>query len=205
MPGFSVTPFVTGMTGARVIRIAPNGDIFLARSQDGKIMVIRSKPRADHPDTVETFASSLKDPYGIAFYPPGPDPQWVYVAGTKDIVRYSYHAGDMKASGAPQVVVSDLAVGGSHWTRDIVFSPDGKTMYVAVGSSGNVAADMGPKSDLVSYQASHALGAAWDKEEWRANVLAYDPEEQADLRNGHPQLLRACGPARNRHRVLRHQ
>jgi glucose/arabinose dehydrogenase len=63
----------------------------------------------------------------------------------------------VKASGAPQVVVSDLAVGGNHWTRDIVFSPDGKTMYVAVGS-GNVAADMGPKPDLVSYQASHALG-----------------------------------------------
>ena len=114
--------------------------------------------------------------FPIAFYPPGPDPQWVYVAGTKDIVRYPYHAGDMKASGAPQVVVSDLAVGGSHWTRDVVFSPDGKTMYVAVGSSGNVAADMGPKPDLVSYQASHALGAAWDKEEWRANVLAYDPD-----------------------------
>ena len=153
MPGFSIAPFVTGMTGARVIRIAPNGDIFLARSQDGKVMVIRSKPGADHPDTVETFVSSLKEPYGIAFYPPGSDPQWVYVAGTKDIVRYPYHTGDMKASGAPQVVVSDLAVGGSHWTRDVVFSPDGKTMYVAVGSSGNVAEDMGPKPELASPEA----------------------------------------------------
>jgi glucose/arabinose dehydrogenase len=176
MPGFSVTPFVTGMTGARVIRIAPNGDIFLARSRpDGKVMVTRAKPGAEKPDTIETFASDLRDPYGIAFYPPGPNPQWIYVAGTKDIVRYPYHNGDLKALGEPETVVSDLAVGG-HWTRDIAFSPDGKTMYVAVGSSGNVAADMGPKPDLVSYQASHALGAAWDKEEWRANVLAYDPD-----------------------------
>jgi glucose/arabinose dehydrogenase len=125
---------------------------------------------------METFASDLKDPYGIAFYPPGPNPQWIYIAGTKDIVRFPYRSGDLKPAGAPEIVVSDLAVGGGHWTRDIAFSPDGKTMYVAVGSSGNVAADMGPKPDLVSYQASHALGAAWDKEEWRANVLAYDPD-----------------------------
>jgi glucose/arabinose dehydrogenase len=177
MPGFSVAPFVTNMTGARVIRIAPNGDIFLSRSRpDGVVMVIRAKPGADKPDRVETFASGLKDPYGIAFYPPGPNPQWVYIAGTKDILRYPYHVGDMKASGAPQTVVSDLAVGGGHWTRDVAFSPDGKTMYVAVGSSGNVAQDMGPKPDLVSYQASHSLGSAWDKEEWRANVLTYDPD-----------------------------
>ena len=175
MPGFSVAPFVTDMGGARVIRVAPNGDVFLSRSEEGKVMVIRSKPGADHPDTVETFASGLRAPYGIAFYPPGPDPQWIYVAGTKDILRYPYHAGDMKASGAPQVVVSDLPVGGSHWTRDVVFSPDGKTMYVAVGSSGNVAEDMGPKPEIASYQASHAMGSAWGKEEWRANVLTYDP------------------------------
>jgi glucose/arabinose dehydrogenase len=177
MPGFSVAPFVTGMEGARVIRVAPNGDIFLSRSRpDGKVMVIRAKPGADKPDSVETFAADLKDPYGIAFYPPGPDPKWVYIAGTKNVVRYPYKSGDMKASGPAEVIVSDLAVGGGHWTRDIAFSPDGRTMYVAVGSSGNIAADMGPKPELVSYQNSHALGSGWDKEEWRANVLAYDPD-----------------------------
>lgn len=177
MPGFSVAPFVTGMRGARVIRVAPNGDIFVSRSRpDGAIMAIRARPGADRPDAVETFVSGLRDPYGIAFYPPGQNPQWIYVAGTKDIVRYPYHPGDLKASGAPETVVSDLAVGGGHWTRDIAFSPDGTKMYVAVGSSGNVAEDMGAKPELVSYQTSHALGAAWDKEEWRANVLTYDPD-----------------------------
>jgi glucose/arabinose dehydrogenase len=177
MPGFSIAPFVTGMEGARVIRVAPNGDIFLSLSRpEGKVMVLRTKPGAEKPDRIETFASGLNDPYGIAFYPPGADPKWVYVAGTKDIVRYPYRAGDMKASGQAEIVVSDLAVGGSHWTRDVVFSPDGTTMYVAVGSSGNVAQDMGSKPELVSYQQSHAVGSAWDKEEWRANVLAYDAD-----------------------------
>src|SRR5580704_8286062 len=99
MPGFSVAPFVTGMEGARVIRVAPNGDIFLSRSRpDGKVMVIRAKPGADKPDSIETFTSGLMDPYGIAFYPPGPDPKWVYIGETKNIVRYPYKLGDMKAS-----------------------------------------------------------------------------------------------------------
>ena len=71
MPGFSVAPFVTDMAGARVIRVAPNGDIFLSRSRpDGKVMVIRAKSGAAKPDSVETFASGLKDPYGIAFIRP---------------------------------------------------------------------------------------------------------------------------------------
>ena len=176
MPGFAVAPFATNMDGVRVIRVAPNGDIFVARSRSGRVMVIRAKPGADKPDTVETFASGLKNPYGIAFYPPGPDPKWVYIAGTGDILRYPYKPGDLKPSGPPETVVSDLPAGGSHWTRDIAFSPDGKTMYVAVGSSGNVAEDMGPKPDLVSFQNSHALGSAWNREEWRADVLAYDPD-----------------------------
>ena len=87
MPGFTVAPFATGMGGARVIRVAPNGDIFVARSGDGRVTVMRAKPGADKPDVVETFASGLRQPYGIAFYPPGPDPKWVYIAGTRDIVR----------------------------------------------------------------------------------------------------------------------
>jgi hypothetical protein len=67
MPGFSVAPFITGMEGARVIRVAPNGDIFLSRSRpDGIVMVIRAKPGADKPDSIETFTSGLPDPYGIA-------------------------------------------------------------------------------------------------------------------------------------------
>ncbi|MBV9971150.1 MAG: PQQ-dependent sugar dehydrogenase, partial [Xanthobacteraceae bacterium] len=176
LPGFTVAPFATGMGGARVIRVAPNGDIFVARSNEGKVMILRAAPGAEKPDTVETFASGLGQPYGIAFYPPGPDPKWVYIAGTRDVVRYPYQSGALKPSGAAQTIVSDLPTGGSHWTRDVAFSPDGKTMYVAVGSSGNVAQDMGPKPDLAAFEKSHALGSTWGRDEWRADVLAYDPD-----------------------------
>ena len=177
MPGFKVEPFATGLQGARVIRIAPNGDIFISQSRpEGKITVIRPAKSGDRPETTETFAQGLKDAYGIAFYPPGPQPKWVYVGLEGKVVRFAYKAGDMKATGAPETVVSDLAIGGGHWTRDVAFSPDGKSMYVAVGSSSNVAIDMGDKSDIPKWEKEHNLGSAWDKEEWRANVLTYTPE-----------------------------
>jgi glucose/arabinose dehydrogenase len=77
MPGFTVTAFVTGMTGARVLRVAPNGDIFLALSRpEGKIMTIRAPADMSNP-RVETFATGLRDAYGIAFYSPGPRPKWL--------------------------------------------------------------------------------------------------------------------------------
>lgn len=88
MPGFAVSAFVIGMTGARVLRMAPNGDIFLALSRpEGKVMVIRAGADMNNPK-VETFADGLRDAYGIAFYPPGPNPQWVYVGEYGKVVAF---------------------------------------------------------------------------------------------------------------------
>jgi glucose/arabinose dehydrogenase len=188
MPGFTVAAFVGGMRGARVLRTAPNGDIFLALSRgkgkimflplgrpEGKIMVIRPGAGMSTP-VVATFASGLSEPYGIAFYPPGPDPKWVYVAEPGRVVRFRYRNGDLTASGAAETIVADLPTGG-HWTRDIAFSPDGKIMYVAVGSASNVAAGMDrPPADLAAFERRHSMGSAWDGEEWRADVLTYDPD-----------------------------
>jgi glucose/arabinose dehydrogenase len=84
-----------------------------------------------------TYASGLKQPYGIAFYPPGPNPQWLYVGNTNEVVRFAYHDGDMKASGDAEHI-ADVPGGGGHWTRDLQFTADGKKLYVAVGSRSNV-------------------------------------------------------------------
>ena len=179
MPGFKVEPFATGLAGARVIRVAPNGDIFLSQSRpDGKITILRPAKSGDKPESTSTFAEGLKDAYGIAFYPPGPSPKWVYVGMEGKVVRFAYKSGDTKASGAPETIVSGLKVGGGHWTRDVSFSPDGKVMYVAVGSASNVAADMGPRpADLAKFEKEQSLGSAWgDAEEWRSNVQTFTPE-----------------------------
>jgi len=173
--GFSVEPFATGMRGARVIRVAPNGDVFVAQSELGKITVMRALDRASKPQTTGTFADGLNQPFGIAFYPPGPNPQYVYVGETNKILRFPYKSGDLMASGKAELIVPNMPVGG-HWTRDVAFSPDGATMYVSIGSASNVAEGLPPQPDLAAWQKTHGLGAAWGREEWRAVVLAFDPD-----------------------------
>jgi glucose/arabinose dehydrogenase len=81
---------------------APNGDFFLAESSSGKIKVFRGITSEGKPEQDETFATGLNQPYGIAFYPPGDNPQWVYAGNTDSVVRFPYKNGDLKASGAAQ-------------------------------------------------------------------------------------------------------
>jgi glucose/arabinose dehydrogenase len=133
--GFKVELFADGFDNPRWLRTAPNGDIFLAESNAGRIRVFRGITAEGKPEQTEIFASGLSKPYGIAFYPPGPDPQWIYVGNTNEVIRFPYHNGDLKASGAQQHI-ADLPTGG-HWTRAIEFSPDGKKMFVGVGSASN--------------------------------------------------------------------
>jgi glucose/arabinose dehydrogenase len=123
------------------------------------------------------FASGLNAPFGIAFYPSGPDPRWVYVANTGSVVRFPYRNGDLTARGASETVVPHLPVRG-HYTRDIAFSPDGSKMFVSVGSASNVGDGMGKldPAALAAWISQHPLGAAWGNESERADVLVFDPD-----------------------------
>ncbi len=137
LPGFKVELFATGLENPRLLKTAPNGDIFLAESDPGRIRVFRGINADGRPQQTEVFASGLKQPYGIAFYPPGPDPQWVYIGDTNEVIRFPYHNGDLTATG-PSQHIADLPEGGGHWTRALDFSQDGKRLFVAVGSASNV-------------------------------------------------------------------
>jgi glucose/arabinose dehydrogenase len=135
--GFKVQLYVADLENPRLIRTAPNGDFFLAESEAGKIIVFRGITADGKPKQTAVFAGGLNRPYGIAFYPPGDNPQWVYIGNTDSVVRIPYKNGDLQANGAPQHLV-DLPHGGGHWTRDIQFTTDGKKMFVGVGSASNV-------------------------------------------------------------------
>jgi glucose/arabinose dehydrogenase len=112
--------------------------------------------------TNEMFASGLRQPFGIAFFPNGDNPQWVYVANTDSVVRFPYQAGDLKARGRAETIVASLPQDGSHSTRDIVFTADNKRMLVSVGSLSNVAEGLGtPPGGLEAWSKAQPLGAAW--------------------------------------------
>jgi glucose/arabinose dehydrogenase len=156
--GFKVELYAQGFRVPRLIRTAPNGDLFMADTGAGEIKVFRGVGPDGKATTIETFASGLKQPFGIAFYPLGPNPQWVYVGNTTSVVRFPYKSGELKASGEAETIVPALP-GGGHSTRDVVFSKDGKRMFISVGSASNVDdTDDNPK------------------EFHRANVLEFAPD-----------------------------
>ncbi len=138
LPGFKVDLYATNLNGPRLIRTAPNGDYFVAESDPGDVKVFRGISGDSKPQQVETFAAGLNRPYGIAFYPPGPNPQYVYIGNTDSVVRFAYKNGDLKARGKAEHIVDLPHASSGHWTRSVQFSPDGKKMYVSVGSVSNI-------------------------------------------------------------------
>ena len=109
--GFKVELFAEGLSEPREMRVAPNGDIFVAETAPGNIRVLRAADGASKPTVNEIYASGLEEPFGIAFFPSGDNPQWVYVANTDSVVRFPYRAGDTKARGKPEIVVAELPHG----------------------------------------------------------------------------------------------
>ena len=129
-------------TMPRLIRTAPNGDLFLADSGAGSILILRGMGADGKAGQIEKFATGLDHPFGIAFYP-ADDPKYVYVGNATTVQRIPYHVGDLHATGAPETVVPDVPGyaqlrGGGHWTRDVVFTQDGQHMLVSVGSASNI-------------------------------------------------------------------
>ncbi|MHB1937947.1 MAG: PQQ-dependent sugar dehydrogenase [Acidobacteriaceae bacterium] len=156
--GFKVEQYATGLDNPRLIRTAPNGDIFVAETSKGQIMIFRGMTADGKPKTTSIYASGLNRPFGIAFYPPGPNPTWLYIGDTNAVVRFPYKNGDLTATG-PAQHLDDLPSGGGHSTRDIRFSPNGGTMFVSVGSGSNV-------NDPDTHP----------EEKDRADILAYNPD-----------------------------
>ncbi|MGB7267777.1 MAG: sorbosone dehydrogenase family protein, partial [Terracidiphilus sp.] len=140
--GFKVELYASDLDNPRLIRVAPNGDLFLAESGSGKIKVFRGVGPDGKAKQVSVFASGLEQPFGIAFYPSGPDPQWVYIGDTGEVLRFPYRSGDTVARGPSQHIAyvpsGGRLRGGGHWTRDLAFSQDGSKLFVSVGSHSNV-------------------------------------------------------------------
>jgi len=160
--GFKVSEFATGLRTPRKIVTAPNGDLFIAESYNNRIKLLRDADGDGKAEMSEVFATGLVQPFGIAFYPSGPNPTHIYIGNTNSVVRFAYQSGDTKARGPAEVLIKNIPSGrervggGGHWTRDLEFSKDGKTLFVSVGSRSNVSDDQSEKR--------------------RADILAFDPD-----------------------------
>ena len=126
--GFKIDMYASGFRNPRFLLAAPNGDVFVTESRANQIKVLRDPKNSGKPEITEIFAErDLNKPFGIAFYPPGNDPQFLYVANTDGVIRFPYRNGDLKARGPAEKTGAKLSGGaaflrsGGHWTRDIAF------------------------------------------------------------------------------------
>jgi len=184
--GFSAELVTSDLRNTRAIRVAPNGDLFVVSTMSNSVHVLRVPAGSAKPQKLTVFATGLTEPHGIAFYPLGPNPQWVYVANSDGVVRFPYKNGDLTASGKPERIVEGI-LPTHHFARDLVVSPDGNRLFYSVGSGSNVALDMFPSPEVTRYPEprlvngladwvrNKPLGATWDTEELRADVLSFDP------------------------------
>lgn len=139
--GFEIRTFAEGgFEMPRWMALSPNGDVFLADSESGAIIVLRDTEGKGSADTRFTFATGLNRPFGMAFWH-----NYLYVGDTDAVVRFRYQPGQTKAEGAPQEICPLPAKGyNNHWTRNVLFSPDSLKMYVSVGSGTNVDVEPDP-------------------------------------------------------------
>jgi glucose/arabinose dehydrogenase len=130
-PGFAIDVFAERVGGVRLMTLDPTGTLLVSEPGRGRVIALPDRNGNTRADATLVVVDGLDQPHGLAFKDGA-----LYVAETGRVLRFRYDPAAMKAS-ERTVVVPNLPSGGRHWTRTVVFGPDG-LMYVAVGSSCNV-------------------------------------------------------------------
>jgi len=145
--GFKINVFAEGdFRDPRWMALAPNGDVFLADARANAVIILRDKDKDGIAEERFTFVDGLSQPFGMAFHK-----DWFYVANTDSVVRFRYKPGQTRAEGAPEKLI-ELTEGGynQHWTRNILFSPDGTKLFVSIGSKTNAEVESDPRRAAIS-------------------------------------------------------
>ena len=159
-PAFTVTAIATDLKIPRQTLVLPNGDILVAEGRGGNAAklkpkdVIAGKIKAQGNTSVESgnrltllrdadgdgtyelqtvFAEDLNAPYGLAFHDGN-----LYVANQDALVRFDYQEGQTEASSPPTKVTDLPSAINHHWTKALTISPDGRFLYVGIGSNSNI-------------------------------------------------------------------
>ncbi len=190
--GMKVQPFAAGLDHPRWLYRLPNGDVLVAETNSpprkgpgivttvmnflmgragagvpsaNRITLLRDANGDGIAETRSAFMTGLNSPFGMTLM----DGQ-LYIGNTDALVRVPYTDGATRITAKPERVIP-LNGGGNHWARNVIAAPDGKTLYVGVGSASNIAEN------------------GMDAEKYRANILQVWPKDKnwriyaAGLRN----------------------
>ncbi|MEX2648977.1 MAG: PQQ-dependent sugar dehydrogenase [Alphaproteobacteria bacterium] len=149
-PGFAVNLFADGLGHARWMVVAENGDVFLAQPRQERVSILRDADGDGRAELVRTFLDGMAGPHGLAIHD-----GYLYVADVLGIWRVPYQTGDERARAEPEPVTAAGAFGGTrgHWTRNVVFTPDGARFFVAIGSRDNVGEEDPPRATVQVFDA----------------------------------------------------
>lgn len=175
--GFRAVLFAEGLDHARWLAVAENGDVFVSQARAGTLTVLRDSSGDGVADQRSTFLSGLNRPHGMVFHA-----GHLYIADTEAVWRVPYHPGDLTAQASPQRVTprGALGEGSGHWTRNLIISPDGRTLLVAIGSRGNIGREAEPRATIRAFDLSADGATASAPRTFAAGLrnpvgLAYQP------------------------------
>jgi glucose/arabinose dehydrogenase len=171
--GFTVSLFAEGLKHPRKLLVLENGDVLLAEQRAGYITFLRDEDSDGKADTVSRFADGFEQPYGMAVVPAGEFKGHILVADTQGIWRVPFKLGGIRpdmgallqsdkgateaSKPADHIAVTDQGVFGDaegHSTRSLAIDPKDGSMYVGVGSMGNIAEEPEVKASIQLFDAS---------------------------------------------------
>jgi glucose/arabinose dehydrogenase len=144
-PGFRVNIFHEGFRHARWLAVAENGDVFVAETRADRVRLIRDADGDGIAEELHTFSDEIARPHGLAVAG-----GHLYVSDPRQVWRYAYRPGQTERAHSAELVTpaGALGDGGGHSTRSLAVSPDGRHLYVAVGSRGNLAEEREPRASV---------------------------------------------------------
>ena len=157
-PGFRVTSFANGLKSPRWLLALPNGDVLVTECYQGRIVLMRDTDHGGKADVKHAFLKDLDLPFGMAL-----QAGYLYVAETNKVVRFPFTAGDDAPSGPGETVVAGIPSRGyrQHWTRNILFEPDGKHFYLTVGSETDKSPEKPPRAAVMRFSADGKEREVW--------------------------------------------
>src|SRR5262249_41621969 len=149
-PGFHVNLFADNVHYPRWMTVAPNGDVFLTEPDAGRVRLLRDADGDGRAETNVVYANGFRHPHGLAI-----QDGYLYVADVRRVWRLPWRAGETKPGGPAEAVTERGTIGNGegHWTRNILFSRDGRQFFVTVGSRDNLAEEPSPRATVQSFAA----------------------------------------------------
>jgi glucose/arabinose dehydrogenase len=149
-PGFKVDLFAGGLDRPRWLAVAPDGAVLVAESAERRVLRLFDRDGDGKADDARVLAQNYHGPFGLAVR----DGQ-LYVADTDGVWRQPYRpdATEPGPRGTRITPAGAFGPGHGHWTRNLVFGPDGTRFCVALGSASNADPDPLPRASVQSFAA----------------------------------------------------